>query len=194
MIESVLQRKHAGVRARITVKALITLLVVALAVVLPQVFHLAAGAPGGVKWMPMYLPVLLGGCLLGVRFGIAAGVLSPLCSFLLTSLAGNPMPAAARLPFMMAELAIMAAVTGAFSGLIAKRPLLSFPAVALALLAGRSAFLLSVTAFRRVISFTPAMILSQIRTGIPGLILSFVAVPLLVAAVWFFTRKGEQYD
>lgn len=194
MIESILERKHAGARARITAKALITLFVVALAVALPQMVHLVTGAPGGVKWMPMYLPVLLGGCLLGVRFGMAAGALSPLCSFLLTALAGNPMPAAARLPFMMAELAIMAAVTGAFSGLIAKRPLFAIPAVALALLAGRSGFLLLVTIFRGVVPFTPAMILSQIRTGVPGLILSVVAVPLLVTGIWFLTRKGAKND
>lgn len=191
MIESILERKHAGTRARITAKALITLFVIALAVALPQIVHLVTGAPGGVKWMPMYLPVLLGGCLLGVRFGIAAGMLSPLCSFLLTSLAGNPMPAAARLPFMMAELAIMAAVTGAFSGLVSKRLWLSFPAVVLALLAGRSAFLLLVTVFQRVVPFTPAMILSQIRTGIPGLILSAVAVPLLVVVTGLLTRKDS---
>ena len=194
MIESILERKHAGARARITAKALITLFVIALAVALPQMVHLVTGAPGGVKWMPMYLPVLLGGCLLGVRFGMAAGVLSPLCSFLLTALAGNPMPAAARLPFMMAELAIMAAVTGAFSGLIAKRPLFAIPAVALALLAGRSGFLLLVTIFQQVVPFTPSMILSQIRTGVPGLILSVVAVPLLVTGIWFLTRKGAKND
>ena len=72
MIENVLERKHASLSVKITVKALIAAGVVALAVVLPQLAHLAIGAEAGVKLLPMYLPVLLGGCLLGWRWGLAA--------------------------------------------------------------------------------------------------------------------------
>ena len=50
------------------------------------------------------------------------------------------------------------------------------------------------TIFQQVVPFTPAMILSQIRTGVPGLILSVVAVPLLVTGIWFLTRKGAKND
>jgi hypothetical protein len=64
----------------------------------------------------MYLPVLLGGCLLGWRWALAVGVLSPVVSFLITSLAGAPMPALPRLPFMMAELAVFALVSGLLPG------------------------------------------------------------------------------
>ena len=102
MIESVLAKHNAKLGTKITVKSLISVGVVALAVLLPQLVHLVAGASGGVQWLPMYLPVLLGGCLLGWKWGLGVGVLSPLVSFAITSLTGNAMPAASRLPYMMA--------------------------------------------------------------------------------------------
>ena len=114
MIESVLAKHNAKLGTKITVKSLISVGVVALAVLLPQLVHLIAGASGGVQWLPMYLPVLLGGCLLGWKWGLGVGVLSPLVSFAITLLTGNAMPAASRLPYMMAELAVFAAVSGAF--------------------------------------------------------------------------------
>ena len=103
MIENILARKGISLKIRLTVKSLVSAGIVVLAVVLPQLVHLAAGASGGVTWLPMYLPVLLGGCLLGTWWGLGVGVLSPLVSFAVTSAMGNAMPAAARLPFMTAE-------------------------------------------------------------------------------------------
>ena len=89
MIESVLIRNHASLRVKITVKALVSAGIVVLAVLLPQLVHLAAGASGGVAWLPMYLPVLLGGCLLGWQWGLGVGILSPVISFAVTALAGQ---------------------------------------------------------------------------------------------------------
>ena len=96
MLESVLARRGASLKVKITVKSLVALGVVALAVLLPQLVHLAAGASGGVRLLPMYLPVLLGGCLLGTWWGLGVGLASPLASFALTSAFGEAMPAAAR--------------------------------------------------------------------------------------------------
>lgn len=140
MIESVLAKHSAKVSTKITVKSLISVGIVALAVLLPQLVHLVAGASGGVQWLPMYLPVLLGGCLLGWKWGLGVGVLSPLVSFAITSLAGNAMPAAGRLPYMMAELAAFAAVSGLFSKRIAANGWMAFPAVLLAQVSGRAVF------------------------------------------------------
>ena len=77
MIENVLERKQASLQIKITVKALIAMGIAALAVILPQIAHLAVGAQAGVLLLPMYLPVLLGGCLLGYRWGLAVGMVSP---------------------------------------------------------------------------------------------------------------------
>lgn len=190
MIESVLTRKQVSAKTKLTVKALIAAGIVALAVVLPQLAHLLVGAPAGVRWLPMYLPVLLGGCLLGVRWGVGIGLAAPLCSFLCTTLAGSPMPAAVRLPFMMAELAVFGLVSGAFSGKIARQPLWAFPAVLLAQLSGRGLFLLLVAVFQAAVPFTPALIAGQIAAGWPGLVLQLLAVPGMVAGLRYFLREG----
>ncbi len=191
MIENVLARKGLSLRLKITVKGLISAGMCALAVVLPQLFHLVAGAQSGVSWLPMYLPVLLGGCLLGWRWGLAVGVLSPVVSFLITSAFGNPMPIAARLPFMAAELAIFACVSGLFSKKIAKNGWFAFPAVLLAQLAGRSAFMISVLIFQSITPFTPAVIWGQIQAGLYGMILQVVAVPFVVMILRRLLIKGD---
>ena len=84
MIDCALNAKNAGAKLKLTVKSIVSLGVVALAVILPQIFHAVLGAAGGVKWLPMYLPVMIGGCLLGVSWGAGVGALSPLVSFAFT--------------------------------------------------------------------------------------------------------------
>ena len=71
MIENILARKGISLKIRLTVKSLVSAGVITLAVVLPQLVHLAAGPSGGMTWLPMYLPVLLGGCLLGTWWGLS---------------------------------------------------------------------------------------------------------------------------
>lgn len=180
MLENVLTRKNYSIKLKITVKSLVSLGIIALAVLLPQLVHLATGQAGGVQWLPMYLPVLLGGCLLGWSWGLGVGILSPLASFLITSAFSNPMPALARLPFMMAELAVFATVSGLFSEKIAENGWMAFPAVLLAQVCGRAIFMLLAVVFQSITPFTPAVIWSQIQTGLLGMILQAVIVPFLV--------------
>lgn len=180
MLENVLTKNNAASKTKITCKTLVSIGLIALAVVLPQLVHLALGQPGGVQLLPMYLPVLIGGCLLGWRWAMFVGVLSPLASFALTSLMGNPMPVLARLPFMMAELAVFAVVSGLFSSKIYKNGLWAFPAVLAAQLAGRTVFLGLAFIFQSVAPFTAEMIWSQILAGWLGLAIQLIAVPLIV--------------
>ena len=77
MIESILTRKNVGVRGRVTVKAVLSAGIIALAVLLPQLVHMAAGAQGGMQWLPMYLPVLLGGGLGFRLLGRGRGLFAP---------------------------------------------------------------------------------------------------------------------
>ncbi len=180
MLENVLARRNVSFKIRITVKSLVSAGIVALAVLLPQLVHLAFGQAGGVQWLPMYLPVLLGGCLLGTWWGLGVGVAAPLASFAITSAIGNAMPAASRLPFMVAELAVFAAVSGLFSKKIAANGWMAFPAVLLAAVSGRTVFLLLVLLFQGVAPFSPALVWAQIQTGFIGLILQAVVVPFVV--------------
>ena len=192
MIESILTAKNLKTGVKITVKTLIAAGIVALAVILPQIVHLFAGAQGGVQWLPMYLPVLLGGCLLGWRWGLGVGLLSPLVSFAFTSLAGNAMPAAARLPYMMAELAAFAVVSGLFSEKIARNGWMAFPAVLLAQVSGRVAFLLLAAVFQGVSSLSAATVFAQIRTGLLGLVLQAVIVPFIVIGLRALLNRHKE--
>lgn len=191
MIDAILSNRGASVKARITVKTLISVVVIALAVALPQLLHIASGAAGGVRWLPMYLPVIVGACVLGVKWGAVTALLSPVVSFLLTSALSSPMPAAARLPFMASELVVMAIIAGSFSSLVNKNAAFGMLAVFSALMLGRAFFLLSVVIFQSVTPFTPAVIWGQIVTGIPGLIVNFVAASALIA-LFSLLIKGER--
>ena len=180
MIENILTEKNLSLKMKITAKSLISAAIVALAVILPQLVHLALGQAGGVEWLPMYLPVLLGGCLLGWAWGLGIGVASPVVSFLITLAFGNPMPALARLPFMVAELAVFASVSGLFSKRISESGWFAFPAVLLAQVSGRTVFMLLVLVFQSVTPLTPALIWSQIQSGLLGMVLQAVLVPFTV--------------
>ncbi len=190
MIENALRSRQVSFKLGITVKALISAGIVALAVLLPQLAHLALGEQAGMRFLPMYLPVLLGGCLLGWQWGLGIGLLSPLVSYLITAAAGSPMPALARLPFMMAELAVFAVICGVFSDKIAKNGLMAFPAVLLAQLGGRSVFLLSAAAFSGVSPLNAAMVWSQIQTGFAGLLIQAVLAPVIIIGLKAFMDKS----
>ena len=190
MIENALRSRQVSFKLGITVKALISAGIVALAVLLPQLAHLALGEQAGMRFLPMYLPVLLGGCLLGWQWGLGIGLLSPLVSYLITAAAGAPMPALARLPFMMAELAVFAVICGVFSDKIAKNGLMAFPAVLLAQLGGRSVFLLSAAAFSGVSPLNAAMVWGQIQTGFAGLLIQAVLAPVIIIGLKAFMDKS----
>lgn len=193
MLENVLARRNASLKIRITVKSLVSVGIVALAVLLPQFVHLVLGQAGGMQWLPMYLPVLLGGCLLGTWWGLGVGIASPLVGFAITSAMGNAMPAAARLPFMAAELAVFAAVSGLFSRKIYENGWMAFPAVLLAAVCGRAFFLLLAVLFQGIAPFSPALVWSQIQTGFVGLILQAVVVPFAVMGLKLLLDR-ERHD
>lgn len=194
MFENALTQRKLSFGTKVTVKSLLSAGLIALAVVLPQLVHLALGQPGGVQLLPMYLPVLLGGCLLGARWGLAVGVLSPLVSFLITSAFGNPMPLAARLPFMMLELAVFALVSGLFTRKIAQNGLWAFPAVIAAQLAGRLVFLGAVALTQSFAPFTTPVIWGQILNGWLGLAIQAVLVPLMVIGLRRLLIKDSDND
>ena len=190
MIENALRSRQVSFKLGITVKALISAGIVALAVLLPHLAQLELGEQAGLRFLPMYLPVLLGGCLLGWQWGLGIGLLSPLVSYLITAAAGAPMPALARLPFMMAELAVFAVVCGVFSDKIARNGLMAFPAVLLAQLGGRSVFLLSAAVFSGVSPLNAAMVWSQIQTGFAGLLIQAVLAPVIIIGLKAFMDKS----
>ncbi len=191
MLDAVLTQKKVKLGVKVTVKTIVSASLIALVVVLPQLVHVVAGASGGMTWLPMYLPVLLAGCLLGTWWGLGVGVLSPVVSFLITSIAGNPMPVLARLPFMIVELAVFAGVSGIFSKKIMKNDWIAFPAVLLAAVCGRAVFIALVAIFQSVSSLSVALVWSQIQSGLIGLVLQAVLVPIIVISVKKLMVKND---
>ncbi len=191
MIDSVLKRKNLGMSARITVKSAIGVVLVTLAVALPQFVHIVSGAQGGMTWLPMYLPVLIAGCVLGANYGVAVGVLSPIASWLITSAFSSPMPLLARLPFMMIELAVFGGVSGAFAKSIAKNALMAFPAVLIAEVCGRAVFMLCVLALQNVTTLAPSVVWAQIQSGVIGLFAQALLAPSIVIALRSLILKSE---
>lgn len=183
MIERAMKRSGASAAKITTVKSAVALSVILAALILPQIVHAAAGASGGAEWLPMYLPVIIGGAVLGFKWGLAVGVLSPIVSYLITSAAGAPMPALLRLPYMIVELGIFAAVSGAFSAAVVKRKSLAFVAVAFAFVLGRGAFLLTAYMFENVSVLSFSMAFSQVKAGIPGVILQLFLAPAVIALI-----------
>lgn len=183
MLDSILIKRSTALKTRVGVKSALMVGFIALSVALPQLVHVAFGASGGVKFLPMYLPVLIAGCLLGVKWGLAVGVFSPILSFLLTSAFGNPMPALERLPYMIVELSVFAAVSGMFSKRIAENVWISFAAVLFAEVAGRLTFLLISFIFTSISPISASLVWSQIQTGMIGLFLQAILVPLVIMLI-----------
>ena len=180
MLDSILVKKQVKTKTKITIKTLISAGLIAMAVILPQIVHLVAGAQGGMVWLPMYLPILIGGALLGVKWGLGVAIVSPILSFLITSAISSPMPALSRLPFMIAELCVFALVSGMFSKAISKRTWMVIPAMLSAIVAGRLSFLALVAIFDSVSSLSVGLVYDQILMSWPGIILSLVLVPLII--------------
>lgn len=187
MLDMVLQKR--SVAFRVSVKGCISVLLVVLAVALPQIAHAAGGTAAASVWMPMYAPALLAGCLLGWQWGLGVGVMSPVVSFGFTTLAlGTGMPRATGLPYYILELAVYGLVSGLFAKKIQKNAWLAFPAVLLAQVSGRAVYLVyNLIAGRAFLSLW-----SNIQTGLTGLYLQAILVPLMVIVLAYALKRDSE--
>ena len=151
-------------------------LLLAIGLLLPQIFHMIGGQAAGSVFSPMHLPVLVCGLLLGPFWGCGVGLLTPLLSSLLLS-----MPPMALMPFMVCELAVY----GLTGGLLTRRlPL--YPALIAAQIAGRAAYALALFVGGTLLGLpcaAPVSVLTSVITGLPGIVLQLVLVPLVVTLV-----------
>lgn len=170
-------------------KTLAALLATVAAVALPQIFHLLGmltdlGSAPGETFLPMHIAVFLVGFFAGTWAGLATGALSPVISFLLTSIWGAPMPALTMLPFMVIELSVYGLTCGLLSE---KLPV--FATLLIAQVAGRGvrAIAILIGAFGFHGGLPVAVIWNSIIAGLPGLVLQWVLVPLIV----FWVNKKD---
>ena len=118
--------------------------------------------------------------MLGKRWGLGLGVLSPIASFAVTAAMGNAMPTAARLPYMIVELAVFGVAAGAFSRRIAQKPYIAFAAVIAAAIVGRAAFVALAAMLQGAMPLTAAAAWAQVQTGLWGVLLQAVVAPVIV--------------
>lgn len=147
---------------------------IAVGLVLPQLFHLIGGTAAGTTMLPMHIPVLLAGLLLGPAMGISVGVILPFVSSILLA-----MPPALRLPFMMVELFTY----GFTSGFLMKKTDNVWLSLIIAQICGRIAYGLALVLAIYVIQIpAPALtaFLPGIISGLPGLVVQWLLIPILV--------------
>lgn len=155
----------------------------AFAIILPQIFHLSGVAQSGKVFLPMHIPVLITGFVAGKYCGMAVGALSPLFSFLLTG-----MPTSALLPFMMIELCAY----GFAAGFIYHNTPLGrikgsiYYALIGAMLTGRLVYALSLATAASVFGIPCGGAIAAVNAtiaGAAGIIIQIVLIPLLIFAL-----------
>ncbi len=174
-ITSTLEKPRLSVKAQ----TLAAFLAIIGAVAVPQIFHVLGAVSGlgtalGETFLPMHLPIILTGLLAGPYAGGIAGLLGPAASCLLTG-----MPGQAMLPFMMIELCAY----GLFAGLLRNVKMPCIAKVAIVQIGGRAvraaAILAAVFALGNE-SVKISVIWTSIVTGLPGLVLQWGLLPLLM--------------
>ncbi len=147
---------------------------IALGIIFPMVFH-SFGASGSI-FLPMHFPVLIAGLFLGPYSGFMVGVFAPILSSFLT---GMP-PVMPVLPVMIVELSIYGVVSGY---VYRSKSCNLLVALLCSMLAGRLAAIIIVYTMATMlhINLNPiAYVTTGVVTGLPGIIIQFITVPLLV--------------
>ncbi len=173
---------------RITVSALM----IAIAVLLPQIIHMVAGKALGSVLLPMHLPVLLAGFIIGrdgkktgLAFVEAVALMAPVASFFATG-----MPAIPTLWLMMFELSAYGLVSAIMYGKTKK----IYLSLASALIAGRIVNAAVLFVGGNLIGLKlPAVtaVWTAIITGLPGIIIQLLLIPVLVKAL---EKAGRHID
>ncbi|MDL2224834.1 DUF1893 domain-containing protein [Eubacteriales bacterium OttesenSCG-928-M02] len=154
-------------------------LLIALGLILPYVSSHAFGVPGTVL-LPMHIPVLLAGLLCGPKYGFLCGLIIPALSSVLTGMpATYPM-----LPIMLLELVTY----GTVSGLLYHHTKLGsirfgvYPSMLGAMVLGRVSYgiMFSILLSLNTGPFRALSVTAAITTGIPGILIQLVLIPILV--------------
>ncbi len=176
-----------------TRKLTITGLLMAVGVLLPQLFHFIGGPSAGRVFLPMHIGIFLIGFIVGGWHGIIAGITVPILSFLISG-----MPAPPTLFFMMFELAVYGAVSG-FMRFGQDTKWMIYPKLVISMIAGRIAsglaMYVAVLIFNLEIAPVTA-VLTSVVTGLPGIAIQIVLIPpiciLLKRGGFFFEESRSK--
>ncbi len=175
-----------------TLRLTLAAAMLALAVLIPAVFHFLPLPDIGKYLLPMHLPVFLCGVICGPVLGLAVGLMAPVLSFLLTG-----MPSALRFAFMVLELGAYGFCIGIFYRLFRRKKdmVRIYSSLILAMIAGRFVFLiaLAVMVFGfQVKGLSLQMFAQAITFGSVGIVLQLIIFPLLMQATLRFYRCSCQ--
>ena len=153
---------------------------IALAILIPQLFHLTGVPQSGQVFLPMHIPVLLSGFVLGPVFGLLVGVFSPIISSAMTG-----MPAFARLPFMIFELATYGLVGGfLYNTLRLKRKKYGiYISLVISMISGRAIYAFALTIAASVFNIAcggPIAAMNATVTGAIGIVIQLVIIPPMI--------------
>lgn len=153
---------------------------VALGILLPQAFHVF-GQDAGRMFLPIHLPVLMAGLVLGAECGGIVGMLVPVLSSVLTG-----MPPVPLVYFMLFELVPYGVFTGIFI-----RKYNVYISLVLAMLLGRVCYGLALAGGVYILGLhapfaNGAAFVSGVITGIPGMCIQIILIPMLYIAL----KKG----
>lgn len=173
----------------ISTQLLASVIAMAFAVALPQLFHLAGkhaavGTSLGEIFLPMHLPIIAVGLIAGPIAGALAGFTAPFISALLT---GMP------LPLMLPIIAVELCAYGAMAGYLKNKELPCVLKVFIVQLFGRilrGAFI-AVLVYAFDYGVSAKIIYSSTITGIIGIILQLAVIPSIIFAV-DKAKKNEQ--
>lgn len=158
-------------------KLTISGLLVAVSILLPQVFHLIGGQGVGRVFLPMHLGIFLIGFIVGGRLGMIVGIFVPLLSFALSSMPMPPM-----LFFMMCELCVYGAISGSLrlEGALKSLKLAVYLKLLVAMVAGRivSGLAMASAVWLFGLSINPvSAVIAAFITGLPGITLQLLLIP-----------------
>jgi len=157
-------------------KLTMTAALLALGIVLPQIMHLG-GTNAGKVLLPMHLSILLGGIVLGPLCGAFLGISTPVLSAVLTG-----MPVMLKLPFMIIELVSY----GTILGFLANRRINIILKLLVSQILGRVIYGLALMVGVKMLDMSVSPVISIITgivTGLPGIIVQLILVPILAKAI-----------
>ena len=160
----------------------LTALFAALAIVLPQFFHLLGL---GAIFLPMFLPVTAGAMLLSWKFALTLALVAPVTSWLIT---GMPPLVPPILPVITAELLVIALIA---SYLRFQRQLHVWIALIAAIIVDRLFLFVLVSVIAPLFGWkNPLFSVGIVAGGLPGIALQLIVIP---PVMHFIRDKYPQY-
>ncbi len=152
-----------------------TVLLSAIGVALPRIFHILAGSSAGTTFLPMHIAVLIAALTFGVFSGSIVAGISIIFSYLLTG-----MPNLSRLPYMLIELVIYAVLLGLLNKKFNK-----YISLIATIVLGRVIYSGVLFAAINIFGFNTygLSVIESIKAGLPGIAIQILFVPFIAKTI-----------